>query len=129
MVRTRLALYLRKRYDKYVTLIKKLRPAPTMGTTRSKVQESPRRNVTLSEQKEAGRSIVSQWFLIYIVKTVSLVALYYLFSIGLTFYQKKFIQVPILFLFHYASIDRRFLSFDFVVFRLSVDDRHGTFRH
>ncbi|GAV04535.1 hypothetical protein RvY_14803 [Ramazzottius varieornatus] len=92
MSRTRLALYIRKRYDKYLALLKKLKPPSTMAQGRLNMPEMPRRSMSPSEQKNARKSILSQWFLVYVVKTVSLVALYYLFSIGLTFYQKKFIQ-------------------------------------
>ncbi|OQV11487.1 putative Solute carrier family 35 member C2 [Hypsibius exemplaris] len=38
-------------------------------------------------------SLASKWFLIYVLKTVLLVSIYYVFSIGLTFYQKKFVEV------------------------------------
>lgn len=92
MVQKRIATYFRKRRDKLSKALKGLvqncRMAPVEGVARR-----PSTGSSVAENPPPTRKIFSRWFLIYALKTVLLISLYFAFSIGLTFYQKKFIQV------------------------------------
>ncbi|XP_055343718.1 solute carrier family 35 member C2-like [Paramacrobiotus metropolitanus] len=106
MVQKRMLAYARKRRDKLVKTFRNLfgscNTSTPVGITltvmpsKAKSLHDPLRrlSVTTSAVDDLRREgIFSKWFLIYAIKTVLLILLYYIFSIGLTFYQKKFIQI------------------------------------